>query len=193
MSFCEVDIPDYQPRNCGIDFAGVVGIGLIDTYETPTLDQLQEPDFWVSKMSENPAKYYVIRNTRGEYTGGEAIEEDDLMGPIVVGANHQAIIESTGMYENCTFWNVVQKHLWKMVLVNSSGLMFYVDKPINPYTKLNNRRSTKSLAFWQTEFKWHDLSNPYILEAPENIFFGTEPLPECVSCFDYTLDFSFVQ
>lgn len=176
MNFCEVDIDDYNNRNCGIDFAGIVGLGLIDQFETPTNEQLQDIQFWFANLDSE--KYFVIRNTRGEYNGSELIEEEDLIGTRVVGANHNAVIDSTALLENCDFWNEVIKKQWKFVMITSGGLMYYVDKPTSIYTKVNNVRSTKAQAYYQSELKWHDFSNPVILEAPEGLFFGDQPTVE---------------
>lgn len=191
MNFCDVEIEDYHFRECGIDFAGIVGMGFINLHESPTEFQLQSNNFWLSKLTEDPLKYFVLRNTRGEYLGGQTIEEEDLVGTRVVGSDHSAIFESNGLYENWEFWDAITKNLWKFVMINSGGLMYYVDKPTSIYTKINNQKSTKAGAFYQTELKWHDFSNPVILEAPEGLFFGEYPIFTGSAGFDYTLNFSF--
>jgi len=190
MNFCDVDMVDYQFRNCGIDFAGISGMGFINYNESPTNEQLESADFWLSKDGESPLRYFVLRNTRGEYNGGQAIDEEDLTGTRVVGANHSVIIDSTGLYENWQFWNLINKHVWKFVFVTSGGLLYYVDKPSSIYTKINNKKSTKVLAYYQSELKWHDLSNPVILNAPDGLFYGEFPILTEGLVFDYTLDFS---
>jgi hypothetical protein len=190
MSFCDVDIEDYHFRECGVDFAGISGMGFIHMDESPTVGELQDADFWTSKVEASPSKYFILRNTRGEYTGGEPIEEEDLIGSRVVGANHLATIDSTGLSENWLFWDLITKHLWKFVIVSSGGLMYYVDKPTSVYTKIMNQRSVKTSAFYQSQLKWHDLSNPVILEAPEGLFFGVEPVFNSTPRFDSTI-FSF--
>lgn len=187
MNFCDVEIDDYNFRECGIDFAGISGMGFINMYENPSNEELQNADFWTARAEENPSKYFILRNTRGEYLGGQPIEEEDLIGTRVVGANHIATIESTGLYENWQFWDLITKHLWKFVIVSSGGLMYYVDKPTSIYTKINNQRSTKAGAFYQSELKWHDLANPVILEAPDGLFFGVEPIFSSVARFDSTI------
>lgn len=176
MNFCEVDIEDYSPRYCGIDFAGIVGIGFIDQFETPTNEELESIQFWFNKLEETG--YYVLKNTRGEYNGGELIEEEDLVGTRVVGADHSMTFDSTGMIENFEFWNEIIKTQWKFVMVTSGGLMYYIDKPTSVYTKVNNAKSTKAQAYYQSDLKWHDFSNPVILEAPEGLFFGDAPTVE---------------
>lgn len=188
MNFCEVDIEDYNVRACGIDFAGIVGIGLIGIDETPEETDLEDPAFWVGNLSNG--KYFVIRNTRGEYDGGQVIEEEDLTGTVVTGAEHLATIDSTALIENCDFWNAVQSKFWKIVLVTSGGLMYYVQNPVTIYTKVVNLKAINTQGFYQSELKWYDFSNPVILNAPEGIFFGIEPIIS-EGIFDYTFDYTF--
>jgi hypothetical protein len=190
MNFCQPDIEDYNPRLCGTDFAGLIGIGLINVNENPSIENLQDPAFWMGVTSAVDKKYFVIRNTRGEYPGGQTVEEDDLIGIRVVDATHEATFDSTGLKENWEYWEYVNRHAWKVCLVTSGGLLYYIDKPVTPYTKVNNAKSIKSMAFYESHLKWHDLSNPFILEAPEGIFSGTEPIIGA-GIFDYTFDFTF--
>jgi hypothetical protein len=175
MNFCDPEITDYNFRECGIDFAGIAGMGFINMHESPSTEDLQNANFWIEKLNASPLKYFVLRNTRGEYLGGQPIDEEDLIGTRVVGANHIATIETTGLSENWLFWDLISKHLWKFVIISSGGLMYYIDKPTAIYTKIINQKSVKAGAFYQSEMKWHDLSNPVILEAPEGLFFGIEP------------------
>lgn len=190
MNFCEVDIEDYNPRNCGIDYAGIVGIGLININESPTEGNLEDPDFWLALTNTLSPKYFVIRNTRGEYNGGEVEEEEDLEGTRVVDAKHTAIIESTGIAENWEYWNYILKNYWKICLITSGGLLYYIDKPTSIYTKVNNSKNIKGQAFFQSEMKWSDFSNPVILNAPDGIFYGLESVLLGGSGFDYTFDFT---
>jgi len=189
MSFCEVDIADYTTRECGIDFAGIVGIGLIGLDENPTIENLEDPEFWTGIVTTN-GNYFVIRNTRGEYAGGETIEEDDLISKTVTGAEHSATIESTALIENFKYWDAIQKKNWKICLVNSGGLLFYIQNPVSIYTKIVNPKAINTVAFFQSELKWYDLSNPIILNAPEGIFYGIEPIVG-EGVFDFTFDASF--
>jgi len=184
MNFCESILRDYNPRLCGIEFAGVVGVGLININESPDEDDLQDVDFWLGKISQTNPKYFALRNTRGEYQGGAQIDEEDLIGSRVIGAEHEASFDSTGIEENWEYWNYITRHLWKACLVTSAGLLLYIDKPVSIYTKVINAKSVKTQAFYQSFLKWHDLSNPVILEAPEGIFFGDEPVS---GAFDFRI------
>lgn len=190
--FCDPQLPDYTIRNCGIDFAGVVGLGIINIHENPTDEDLEDPEFWAAKFADPKIKYWGIRNTRGEYSGGEQIEEEDLIGSVVTGANHEAIIDVPGLKENYIFWDEIQKSNWKMCLVTSGGLMYYINKPVSFYPKISNPKSIKSQAFFQVQMKWQDFSNPIILNEPEGIFAGDIPvISDGEGIFDYTFDYTF--
>jgi hypothetical protein len=193
MIFCEIDMTDYTPRLCGTDFAGVVGIGLIDDYEEPSTTDLQDPDFWIEKLSEANKKYHVIRNTRGQYQDIQPIEEEDLVGYLVTGVNHTATIDVPEVKENRDFWEAVKLKNWKLCLITSGDLLLYIDKPVTFIPKIVNPKGIKDAAYFQVEMKWADLSNPYILEAPEGIFTGAPlEIDETTDgIFDYTFDETF--
>jgi hypothetical protein len=190
MTFCDSDIEDYTIRTCGNDFAGVVGIGIINVYESPTTEELEDPEFWTTKLVASPLKYWAIRNTRGQYDQADLIEEEDLTGPIVTGATHSAVVDVPEVQENRLFWDKIQRHNWKLCLVTSGELMYYIDKPVSFYPKIVNPKSAKQSAFFQIGMKWYDFSNPVIMNAPEGIFTGIyTPIGDGI--FDYTFDLSF--
>jgi hypothetical protein len=190
MTFCDTDIEDYTIRTCGNDYAGLIGIGIISDYEDPTNEELEDPDFWSAKIVETPLKYWAIRNTRGRYDQVDVIEEEDLIGTTVTGAIHNAVIDVPEVIENRNFWDAIQRHNWKLCLVTSGGLMYYINKPVSFYPHIVNPKSVKQSAFFQVNMKWYDFSNAVILTTPEGIFSGNI-LPEVVlSGFDYTLDFT---
>lgn len=168
-TFCEGEIPDYVARECGTDFAGIVGIGLIPTTESPTDEELEDDATWVDA---SPQVYYVIQNTRGEYPGGTPTEEEGfgLESTRVTGADHAATVEVEGLAENRDFWEGVNRRKWKVVFVTAAGLMLYVDTSVSVYAKINNQRSTKGMAFWAIDFKWQSFSNPKVLTAPDGVF-----------------------
>lgn len=192
MIFLDETISDYTTRDCGIDFAGVVGIGLINIYQDPDPEDLSDPDFWLGKLEQSPRKYFVIRNTRGEYANPDLITEEDLVGYLVTGANHSAVIDAPGIKENREFWNEVKNHNWKLCIVTAGGLLYYIDKPVSFYPKIVNPKSIKSDSFFQVQMKWMDLSNPFIVDAPEGIFTGIMPeIDPGDGVFDYTFDETF--
>jgi hypothetical protein len=168
-TFCDSDVPDYVQRECGTDFAGIVGIGLIDVDEDPSDGELSEPSTW---DDTTPQLYYAIPNTRGEYTSATPTEEEGfgLESTRVTGADHSATIEVEGLIENRNFWEGANRRKWKVVLVTAGEIMYYVDVPVSVYARINNQRSTKGMAFWSIDLKWQSFSNPKVLNAPEGVF-----------------------
>jgi len=171
-SFCDSNVPDYVTRECGVDFAGIVGMGLIKDDQSPTDANLEDPTFWENAIAASPQSYYVIPKTRGEYTGGTPTEEDGfgLQLKIVTGAEHTATVEVEGLIENRDFWEGVNRRKWKVALITAGGLMYFIDVSSSVYAKINNQRSTQNMAFWSIDIKWQSLSNPKVLNAPEGIF-----------------------
>jgi hypothetical protein len=169
-TFCDSDVPDYVQRECGTDFAGIVGIGLIDVDENPNRATLESSETW--EVEASPQLYYLIKNTRGEYTSAQPTEEDGfgLESTRVTGADHTATVEVEGLLENRDFWEGVNRRKWKVVLVTAGGLMFYIDVPVSVYARINNQRSVKGMAFWAIDLKWQNYSNPQIYNAPSGVF-----------------------
>ena len=168
-TFCDSDVPDYVQRECGTDFAGIVGFALIDVDQDPNQATLESSVTW---GDTSPQLYYVIKNTRGEYNGGSPTEEEGFgtESTRVTGADHTATIEVEGLLENRDFWEGVNRRKWKVALVTAGGLMYYISKPVSVYAKINNQRSTKGMAFWSIDLKWQDFSNPEVFTAPDGIF-----------------------
>lgn len=193
MTFCDYDIDDYTPRNCGIDFAGIVGLGIIHVDENPSGNELQDVEFWENKTSQTPLRYWAIRNTRGEYQGGDPIYEEDLIGYLATGANHLVTIDVPEVQENRDFWDAIVRQNWKIVLVTAGGLLYYVENPVSFYAKINNPKGIKTAATFQVTMKWTGLSNPYIYPEPEGVFTGLIPdeIAESFGVFDYTYDETF--
>lgn len=189
MNFCDVDIEDYQIRNCGIDYAGIIGLLIISNRENPSITDLSDPQYIADRLAEPNKKFWLIRNARGQYEDIQPIEEEDLDGVRVTGAVHTAVIEAPDIKPNRDFWDIIQRNNWKIGILTSGGLMYYVDKPVSFYPKINNTRSIKTSAFFEVQMKWYDLSNPYVLPEP---FDGQEPLPNPDGgIFDYTFDYTF--
>jgi hypothetical protein len=172
LTFCNEDQEEYVNRDCGIDYAGIVGIGLIKDDEDPTDANLENPAFWEAEIDASPQSYFVIQNTRGEYPGGTPTEEDGfgLQAKVVTGADHAATVEVEGLIENRDFWEGANRRKWKVVLITAGGLMYYTNVSTSVYAKINNQRSTKNMAFWSIDIKWQAFANPKVLNAPVGIF-----------------------
>ncbi len=171
-TFCDSDQPDYVTRDCGTDFAGIVGIALIPLDENPTDEDLESAEFWQAEIDASPSTIHVIKNTRGEYPGGTPTEEEGFgtESTRVTGADHAATVEVEGLIENRDFWEGANRKRWKLALVTAGGLLYFISDPVSVYAKINNQRSTKGMAFWAIDLKWQNFSNPKVLEAPEGIF-----------------------
>jgi len=168
-TFCDVTVPDYVPKECGVDRAGIISIGLIDLDQNPTRLNLESEAFWEARIAASPQLYYVINKTRGEYAGGQPTTEDGFgtEASRVTGADHTATVEVEGLSENRDFWEGVNRKRWKLVMITAGELMYYVSKPVSVYAKINNQRNIKGAAFWTVELKWQDFSNPEVFEAPD--------------------------
>lgn len=171
-TFCDSSVPDYVARECGTDYAGIVGIGLIDTGEDPSDANLELDTYWTNGEAASPQVIYVIRNTRGEYTNATPTEEEGfgLENVRVTGADHDATVEVEGLLENRDFWEGVNRRRWKVALVTAGGLLYWINTPCSVYAKINNQRSIKGMAFWSIAIKWQSYSNPEVLTAPEGVF-----------------------
>lgn len=172
--FCEVNVPDFVQLECGTELGGIVAISIIDGDEAPTLEQLRELTFWNSKLNASPQKYRVIKETRGSYPGGTAVEEEGYgIVPIIrTGADHEATVEVRGIYNNRNFWaGVNQTAKWNIVLVTRGGDGYYI-AGASVYAKPMLDQSIKSTSRWNVSVKWSDdLSNPEVFHAPTSIFF----------------------
>lgn len=171
-SFCDSTVPAYVARECGTDFAGIVAMGLIDVDETPVKADLENPAWWANGEQASPPSVYVIKNTRGEYTSATPTEEEGfgLESTRVTGADHTATIEVEGLSENRDFWEGVNRRRWKVALITAGGLLLYVNVPVSVYSRINNQRSIKGMAFWAVDFKWQSFSNPEVYSAPVGVF-----------------------
>lgn len=171
-AFCSIEIPDYVQKECGIERAGIVAIGLIDTDQNPTNDNLSSKTYWTAQLAASPPTHFKILQTRGEYPGGSPTEEDGFgrESTQVTGADHEATVEVEGLLDNRDFWEGVNRKKWKVAFVTNGDLIIYVDTPVTVYSKINNPRSIKSGAFWMVSFKWQSYDNPQVVEAPADIF-----------------------
>ncbi len=171
-TFCDSNVPDYVARECGNDYAGIVGIGLVSTSVDADQTDLEDAAWWEAQVIASPQSVFVIPNTRGEYTEASPTEEDGFGLEVsrVTGADHSAKVEVEGLATNRDFWEGVNRRKWYVALVTAGGLMYWVEVPSSVYSRINNQRSIKGLAFWSIDIKWQSFSNPEVFTAPEGIF-----------------------
>ena len=170
-AFCEVDVPSYVQKECGIERAGIIAIGLIDKDAGFNNSDLESLTWWNNKLDDSPALWFLIRQTRGEYPGGTPTEEEGFgtEATQVTGADHNANIEVEGLLDNRDFWEGVNRKKWQVVLFTNAGFMLYISTPTTVYAKINNPKSIKAGAFWMVSLKWQDISNPVVLETPDGL------------------------
>lgn len=170
-AFCEIDIPAYVAKECGIERAGVIAVGLLDTDEDPSNTNLETLSWWTARLDASPATSFLIEQTRGEYQGGTPTEEEGFgtESTQVTGADHTATVEVEGLLDNRNFWEGVNLKKWKVVLFTNANLMLYIENPVTVYAKIMNPKNIKSAAFWSVQLKWQDISNPVVLETPDNL------------------------
>lgn len=169
--FCEIDVPSYVPKECGIERAGIIAIALIDKDEGFNNADLEDITWWTNKLDDSPALWHLIQQTRGDYPGGTPTEEEGFgtESTQVTGADHAANVEVEGLLDNRDFWEGVNLKKWKVVIFTNGGLMFYISTPVTIYAKINNPKSIKAGAFWMVSLKWQDISNPVVLETPDGL------------------------
>lgn len=169
--FCEIEIPEYVAKECGIERAGIIAIGLIDTDENPSNDNLEALSWWNARLNASPAQSFLVEQTRGEYQGGTPTEEEGFgtEATQVTGADHAANVEVEGLLDNRDFWEGVNRKKWKVALFTNAGLILFVENPVTIYAKIMNPKNIKSAAFWSVQLKWQDFSNPVVLETPDGL------------------------
>lgn len=171
-AFCSIDIPDYVQKECGIERAGIVAIGLIDTDQNPSNDNLSSKTYWETQLAATPPTHFKILQTRGEYPGGTPTEEDGFgrESTQITGADHEMPIEVEGLLDNRDFWEGVNRKKWKVAAVTNGDLLIFIDVPCTVYAKMNVPKNIKAGAFWMVSIKWQGYDNPRIVEAPADIF-----------------------
>lgn len=167
--FCTTEVDEFIPLECGIERAGIIALGLLDTSEEPTDANLQDASWWTTELATSPATVWLINPTRGEYNGATPTEEDGFgtESTQVTGADHEAVIEFEGLLLNRDFVESINRRKFKLVMFTNAGLMYYVDAPTTMHQSIKNPRSVKAGAFWGGTAKWQSFDNPKVLTAPD--------------------------
>jgi len=167
--FCDADMEDFQQKACGIDFAGVIHLGLIDPDLNPSDSDLQSSTWWQTELIASPQMVYLIKNTRGEMPAGSVTTEEGFgeEETQVTGAARSATIEYEGMKENWAATEGANRRKWKMVLFTMAGIMYYVDAPASFFATPIVNRDKKTGQFYQAAIAWQEFSNPKVLDSPD--------------------------
>lgn len=166
--FCEQTVPAFVQLDCGTELGGFTAFALIDKDVAPSLTDLQTPSWWTQRIDASPATIWVVKDTRGNYTGGTPVEEEGYgkTPTIRTGADHEANAEVRGVLNNRTFWAVVnQTAKWNVAFVTNGETGLYVED-VSVYAKIIVDQNIKSQVRWGVNFKWSDdLSNPVTFDA----------------------------
>lgn len=172
-AFCNVEVPDFIPLDCGTELAGFPWMAIIDSDQSPTIEQLREPSFWTGKLAASPTKYRLISDARGSYPGGTPVEEEGFgTVPILrTGADHEIQWEVRGILQNRNFFaGINQTQKWSIVAVTRGLIGLYIQNA-SIYGTPEIQQSIKTTARWKISTKWSDdLSNPVVFSAPPTIF-----------------------
>lgn len=170
--FCQIDTPNYVQKECGVERAGIVAVGLLDMDQNPSDANLQSATWWNAVLNTSPSQAIRILQTRGEYNGGTPTEEEGFgrEATQVTGADHEAAVEVEGLKDNRDFWEGANRRKYKLVMITNANLLYYVNAPVTVYAKIMNQKNIKGNAFWAVSFKWQGYDNPRVLDAPVGIF-----------------------
>lgn len=168
--YCNESLPDFVQRDCGVDRAGIIGVSYIKN--SYNFDDLSDAAEWADIVSASPQLGWIIKQTRGEYAGGNAVEEEGFGKEATryTGADHELTFEVEGIKENVNFFNKINgKKGYDFAWVTNGGLLMYV-KNVVSFAKINNVRDIKAGLFFQVTVKWQDLYLPTVKDAPVAIF-----------------------
>jgi hypothetical protein len=169
--FCDSSMEDFQVKACGIDFAGVIGLALLDPSLAVTETNLKSSTWWETTLAASPQLAYLIKNTRGELPAGAVTTEEGFgrEDTQVTGASRSATIEYEGMIENYKATEGANRRKWKLVFFTSGDVAYYVDSPASFFATPVVGRDKKVGQFYQATLSWQNFSNPIPFDAPDNL------------------------
>lgn len=169
--FCDSSMEDFQVKACGIDFAGVIALGLIDPALNPSESDLKSSTWWTTQQAASPKQVYMLLNTRGEVPAGSVTTEEGFgrEDTQVTGAARTATIEYEGMVENYKATEGANRRKWKMVFFTSGDVMYFVNVPGTFFASPVVNRDKKTGQFYQASISWQDFSNPVALDMPDDL------------------------
>jgi hypothetical protein len=169
--FCDSNMADFQVKLCGIDFAGVIAMALIDPSQSPTDSDLQSTTWWTTALAASPQEVFLIKDTRGEMPAGSVTTQEGFgkEETQVTGAARTATVEFEGMKENYAAVEGANRRDWKMVFFTMADLLYYVDFPASFFATPIVGRDKKAGQFYQAQISWQDFSNPRVLDTPAGL------------------------
>lgn len=169
--FCDSNMAEFQVKACGIDFAGVIALGLIDPALNVTPSDLSSSTWWETQLAASPQQVYLIRNTRGEIPAGSVTTQEGFgrEETEVTGAARTATIEYEGMIENYVATEGANRRKWKFVFFTSADIVYLVEEPGSFFATPVIQRDKKTGQFYQAQLSWQDFSNPLALDGPDGL------------------------
>lgn len=165
--FCDSEMEEFQVKACGIDFAGIIALGLIHPDMVFTPEDLKSSTWWEAALAASPQMVYLIKNTRGEVpvgsiTTAEGFGKADLQ---VTGAARTATVEYEGMKENYAATEGANRREWIFVFFTMGDLMYVTNEEGTFFATPVIGRDKKLGAFYQAQLTWQDFSNPVVLDS----------------------------
>jgi hypothetical protein len=182
--FCESSIPEYQQRECGAEFGGIIAVGFIDEDETINTDNvsatLELASWWTARVvTASPSTAWVVKNTRGSKAAGSPTEEEGfgLVATERTGADEEVNLEALWVMDNKNFWAKVNRtRNLKVVLITAGKDAgndyngFYISN-CSIFASEIIDQSIKSRIRYAINIKWSSGLTPmHPFSAPASIF-----------------------
>jgi hypothetical protein len=169
--FCSGTMADFQVKACGIDFAGIIALGLIDEDEVYTEANLLSTTWWTTEQAASPQSVFLILNTRGEMPAGSVVTAEgfgrqDLQ---VTGASRTATVEFENMIDNFAAVEGANRRKWKVVIFTNAEIMYHVDEPVTFFATPVVGRDKKAGQFYSASITWDNFGNPKPLNTPTGL------------------------
>jgi hypothetical protein len=181
--FCESSIPDYQQRDCGAEFGGIIALGFIDQDETIDIENvsntLESEGWWNQRVEASPSTAWVVKNTRGSKAAGSPTEEEGfgLVSMERTGADEEITAEALWVLDNRTFWAKVNRTRNLRVVAITAGKdegndynAFYLENASVFASEIIDQ-SIKSRIRYSINIKWSSGLTPMLpFSAPASVF-----------------------
>jgi len=169
--FCDSTMADFQVKDCGIDFAGIIAVGLIDPDLAYTEANLLSTTWWTTEQAASPQQVFMILNTRGEMPAGSVVTAEgfgrqDLQ---VTGASRTATVEYENMIGNYDATEGANRRKWKVVLFTNADIMYHINEPITFFGTPVVGRDKKAGQFYSATLTWDNFGNPKPLVTPAGL------------------------
>lgn len=182
--YCESSIPEYQQRECGGEYGGIIALGIIDEDEVINVDNLtatlELASWWTNRVSvASPSTAWVVKNTRGSKAAGSPTEEEGygLVATERTGADEEVNLEALWVMDNKNFWAKVNRTRNLKVCIITAGKDaggdyngFYISNASIFATEIIDQ-SIKSRIRYAVNVKWSSGLTPmHPFSAPASIF-----------------------